>query len=99
MERYQILLAKYQALISEWNAIFVSSSILFASGILGLVVGIVFYSYHAVFISIILMLIFATFEHKSRKIYIEAKEELEKEIFKGMKRTTARKLVDKGLIW
>ncbi len=101
MEKEETLIAKYQSLVSEWNTIFLTSSILFASCIIGLVIGFVYYNMYVITISVVLMLIFGAFEYRSRKFYVETKNELEEEMFKlaGMKKTKAKELVDKGLVW
>jgi Ca2+-dependent lipid-binding protein len=92
----EILMAKYQSLVSEWNTIFLTSSILFASCIIGLVMGIIYFNAFAMFISIVLMFVFGTFEYRSRKFYVETKAKLEREL--GLKKAS-KEIVEKGLVW
>ena len=101
MEKQQTLIAKYESLVSEWNTIFLASSILFASSALGLVIALVYFNTYALVISLALMFVFGTFEYRSRKLYVETKHELEEEMFRlaGMKKTSEKKLVEKGLVW
>ena len=101
MDKQETLIAKYQSLVSEWNMIFFTSSILFASSVLGLVLGLIYFNLYAIVITIVLMLVFGTFEHRSRKLYVETKHEFEEEMFKlaGMNKPKIKELVKKGLVW
>jgi uncharacterized membrane protein YhiD involved in acid resistance len=101
VEKQETLIVRYQALIAEWNAISIVSAILFASAIIGLVMGLLYFNTAAILITIVLMFIFAAFEHRSRNIYVENKRELEAEILKysGIKKAKAKDLVNKGLMW
>lgn len=101
VEKQETLIVRYQTLVAEWNTISIVSAILFASAILGLVIGLVYFNLAVILITIILMFTFATFEYRSRTIYVEAKKELETEILKysGIKKAKAKELVNKGLVW
>ena len=101
MEKQQTLLKKYEALVSEWNTISLVCSLAFSACFVGLVLGLVFYNISAIVISIVVMFIFGAFEYRSRKIYVEIKEELEEEMFKmaGMKKAKTREMIKKGLWW
>jgi len=101
MEKQQTLLKKYEALVSEWNTISLICSTVFSASFIGLILGLVFYSNVAVVISIVVMFIFGCFEYKSRKEYVDIKEELEEEMFKmaGMKKAETKELIRKGLFW
>jgi hypothetical protein len=95
------LLKKYEALVSEWNTIFLVCSLAFSASLIGLVLGLVFYSAYAVVVSVFVMFAFGVFEYRSRKEYVEIKEELEDEMFKfaGMKKSKTREMIRKGLWW
>jgi len=98
MERHEALAAKYQALVSEWSTIFIASSVLFASAIVGLVFGLIYFSLPVIVITILLMFVFALFEYRSRTLYVKAKREIERELFKaGGKKE--KELVERGLVW
>jgi ribose/xylose/arabinose/galactoside ABC-type transport system permease subunit len=101
LEKQGTIIAKYQALVSEWNTISLICSVLFASAIIGLVMGIIYLNINTMIITIVLMFIFGAFEYRSRKIYVEAKREIEDEMFKlaGMKNPKLKELVDEGLVW
>ncbi len=101
MEKQETLIARYQVLVSEWNTVSIVCAILFASTLVGLVFGLIYFNMSVVFITLVLMFSFATFEYRSRTIYVDAKRELEEEIFKysGLKKAKRKDLVNKGLIW
>ncbi|NIO22555.1 MAG: hypothetical protein GTN38_00825 [Candidatus Aenigmarchaeota archaeon] len=101
MERQQTLLKKYEALVSEWNTISLVCSVAFSACFIGVVLGLIFYNTSAIAISIVVMFVFGGFEYKSRKEYVEIKEDLEEEMFKlaGMKKARTKELIRKGLWW
>ncbi len=101
MEKHETLIAKYQALVSEWNTISLVCSMVFSFSLIGLVLGMIFYNTYAMLIAIVVMLVFGAFEYKSRKEYVEIKEDLEGEMFKlaGMKKAKTKELIRKGLWW
>jgi hypothetical protein len=101
MEKQQTLLKKYEALVSEWNTISLICTLAFSACFIGLILGLVFYDIHAIVVSIVVMFIFGGFEYKSRKEYVEIKEDLEDEMFKlaGMKKARTKELIKKGLWW
>jgi len=101
MEKQQTLLKKYEALVSEWNTISLICSLAFSASFIGLVLGLIFYNTYAIVISIVVMFTFGAFEYRSRKEYVEIKEDLEDEMFKlaGMKKARAKELIRKGLWW
>jgi hypothetical protein len=98
MEKNEALLAKYKALTAEWSTVSIVTSILFASTILGLVFSLVFFNPGVTFIVVVLMVMFALFENRSRNIYIKERADLEEQMFKG---TGLKKkgIVEKGIIW
>ena len=99
VEKQETLIVRYQVLVAEWNAISLVSAILFSSTIIGLVMGLLYFNPAVILITIVLMLIFAAFEHRSGNIYVENKRELEAEILKysGIKKAKAKELVSKSL--
>jgi|GEM_PF-1320135 len=101
MESQHTLLKKYEALVSEWNTISLVSTLGFSACFIGLILGLVFINTYSVVISVVVMLLFGGFEYKSRKEYVEIKEELEEEMFKlaGMKKAKTKELIKKGLWW
>lgn len=101
MDKQQTLIAKYQALVSEWNTISLVCSVIFSVSLIGLVLGMIFYNTYAILIAIVVMLVFGAFEYRSRKEYVEIKEDLEDEMFKlaGMKKAKTKELIRKGLWW
>lgn len=81
MEKNEMLVVKYKTLVSEWNTVSLMSSILFGSAIIGFLVSLIYLNFLTTFMAVMLMFIFAAFEHRSRKIYIKEKLELEGALF------------------
>lgn len=101
MEQQQTLLKKYEALVSEWNTISMVCAFAFSACFVGVILGLVFYNTPAIVISIAVMCVFGSFEYRSRKVYVDLKEDLEEEMFKmaGMKKAKTKELIRKGLWW
>lgn len=101
MDRIQILIKKYEILVSEWNKISLVISIYFSACILGLAIGLVFYNATAVLVMLVTMAIFAGFEYKMRKQYVETKAKIEREIFAAakMKPLYVKEIIKKGFTW
>lgn len=98
MDKNEALLAKYKALTADWSTVSIVTSILFASTILGLVFSLVFFNLGVTFIVVVLMVMFALFEHRSRSIYIKERAALEEQLFKGTG-LKKKRVVEKGIIW
>ncbi len=99
MEKQQTILKKYESLVMEWNTVSLVCAISFGATFLGLIIGLVYNSIYAIFVSMVVMLVFAAFEYKTRRAYARIKETLEDEMFgmAGIKKPKVRELIKKGM--
>jgi len=101
MDKIRPLVIKYRTLTSEWNKISEIISIYFSACTIGLAFSLIFYSWLAFSVMIVMMAMFAWFEYRARKRYVRSRARLEAEIFRlaGTKRMEVEEIVKRGVLW
>lgn len=90
-----MLLKKYEMLVKEWNAITIAIAIYFSSATIGLVFALIFNSMIAVLVMLLMMSLFGIFEFRIRRVYVDAKLEIERQL--GIK--SKKEIIKKGILW
>jgi hypothetical protein len=99
MEKHYTIINEYQALTNEWNSVAIVNAIFFSVSILGIILGLLNNHMPVVGLATVLMLVFAAFEYRTRKRYVNLKTELEEEMYKlaGMKKPKREEMIRHGL--